>query len=65
MVDYPKAENAIPCPFCGSSNLLIAPNGAESHVHCDECGAAGPTATTQEQSVVCWNDRVDDDADDW
>jgi hypothetical protein len=48
-----------PCPFCGSRDLEVQPDG---RVHCRACDAWGPTAKTPEGPG--WGRRADPDTRD-
>ena len=47
------------CPFCGS--LDIEPRGCEPpfYVGCNDCGAEGPFADSDEEALAAWNRRAD------
>ena len=47
------------CPFCGS--LDIEPRGCEApfYVGCNNCGAEGPIAGSDEEALSAWNGRAD------
>lgn len=48
-----------PCPFCGSKDVFAVPTDAFwGHVvSCNNCGASGPMASTEEEAIAGWNDR--------
>lgn len=62
----------LPCPFCGSTDLVIRPDKAEDdndriyayHVSCKTCSARGRNlypvcwCESEQQAVEAWNDRV-------
>jgi hypothetical protein len=48
-----KLEN---CPFCNDVYMLTEPNGHESYVHCQDCGADGPLAS-YDKCEELWNNR--------
>lgn len=54
----------LPCPFCGSfqknTNPFVQGDGSEScYIQCGDvsCRAQGPACVSQEDAVICWNDR--------
>lgn len=58
--DKLAAERAAlkPCPFCGERDQIPASNGFESHfIFCNQCGAEGPCATTEQGAAAGWNER--------
>lgn len=44
-----------PCPFCASLDVRV---DRTDTVHCTQCGADGPSATTSEAAVNLWNTRT-------
>lgn len=47
-----------PCPFCRSVKLNLSSNGSENHfVTCNDCGAEGPAADTEELAKLLWGNR--------
>lgn len=44
-----------PCPHCGATPNLCAPNDKIFWVECPECG--GCTYPTQEEAISVWNSR--------
>jgi len=50
----------LPCPFCGSANLMLAHGAA---IYCNDCGAKGPDAkrpfvpSFSEAKALRWNQR--------
>lgn len=57
-------ERALPCPFCGSKNLIAEMD--EDHcycsVYCDSCGAEGPRKKSEledefQNAFEGWNSR--------
>lgn len=48
-----------PCPFCGSTNLVIPQGAPEYWVLCDDCNASTEACTLQETAVKRWNRRAD------
>ena len=43
-----------PCPFCGSTMILIV----GLSVRCHHCSAEGPFGYSVEQAIILWNERV-------
>lgn len=41
--DFNQSNQLVPCPFCGSTNLIVEPHYDESCVLCQSCGTEGPT----------------------
>ena len=51
-------SETLPCPFCGSSVVVLTSNGiGQCYVECDQCGADGPTSANQDASIEAWNTR--------
>lgn len=47
----------LPCPFCESGSVrLINASRRCGYVHCDDCGAQGPYAVSDD-AIPMWNDR--------
>jgi Lar family restriction alleviation protein len=57
-------SNLKPCPFCGGVAKLKAP-GYEHYspcwVKCTQCGAEGPTKSSEEKAEKGWNERAQED----
>ncbi len=53
MRDMDAIDELEPCPFCGSSGVLVG-----SFVRCGKCGAVGPYGSTQAEAADRWNRRV-------
>lgn len=49
------------CPFCASRKLKVDHFNGDYHVHCQRCGATGPTADTLADAEKLWNDRKGED----
>jgi Lar family restriction alleviation protein len=61
----------LPCPFCGSNDLIVVPDLAEDdnnriyayHVFCRDCHAHGRNkfpfcwCESEQQAIEAWNDR--------
>lgn len=43
------------CPFCGNTSAKLAPH---KQVRCENCGATGPTAWTDDEAAARWNRRA-------
>lgn len=58
------SETMKTCPFCGGVAKLKVP-GYEHYspcwVKCTQCGAEGPTKSSEEEAEKGWNKRVQDD----
>ena len=52
------AVELLPCPFCGSENIIAEPYGAE-YFCCHNCEASGPMSDTR---GTLWNTRAPDPA---
>jgi Lar family restriction alleviation protein len=54
----------LPCPFCGSISLTRVSRQETTGVitplciHCDACGATGPTAETHDKLSALWDVRA-------
>lgn len=49
----------LPCPFCGSTNLIngrMTPD-SWSFIFCKDCGGGVRTFKTEEEAVEAWNSR--------
>jgi Lar family restriction alleviation protein len=47
-----------PCPFCGERDLIPTSNGFENfYIFCNQCGAEGPSGTTEKTAADVWNER--------
>ena len=59
MSESVRLENPTPCPFCGSTWILI---GYKYAAICNDCGATGPDSTKQggaiRQATNLWNLRA-------
>lgn len=53
--DELAVEDALPCPFCGSEDIIEANSGY--HVKCETCSAHGPFAGRGINAVALWNER--------
>lgn len=52
-----RCEALLGCPFCGEHDLEIGHNIAGGYcVRCNECGAHGPIATSEERARKWWNE---------
>lgn len=54
------SEKLNPCPFCGSTHLVI--NGRGRYVYCEMCNATGPEIGGDQsaaESIRLWNTRKD------
>lgn len=71
MTDHTRAIEAgaradlLPCPFCGSDDIIIADNvevfGQSSdqvYARCNKCGTNGPSAYTDPNALAKWNKRA-------
>lgn len=48
------------CPFCGTSHSLSYGQSCSfSIIECEECGASGPVADSDDDALTLWNQRVD------
>ena len=53
-----------PCPFCGSSNIIVELYVTGCNVKCKSCGAEGPiipnyaNGRQKEQAITAWNTRA-------
>ncbi len=43
-----------PCPFCGSTQVAMV----FGVVRCGQCSCSGPSALTEKQAAIRWNERV-------
>ena len=52
----------LPCPFCGSDDLIFWRNAPENQPHymvaCERCNASGPPKPRGEEAVEAWNHRT-------
>lgn len=50
----------LPCPFCGSKNLIVELNGKNCNwVRCSDCDCTGPIGEENEADVILkWNKRA-------
>jgi len=59
-------NNLKSCPFCGGVPQLIAP-GYEYYspcwCKCTQCGAEGPTKSSELEAEKGWNERIQDDVE--
>ena len=46
----------LPCPFCSSSGSIKLTGTSSLQVECENCGARGPYAGTNDGAVRYWND---------
>lgn len=49
-----RLKDALPCPFCGSSRILI---GMKWSAICVDCGATGPDKDKESKAGQAWNKR--------
>jgi plasmid stability protein len=56
-------ENLMPCPWCGSTNLIQWGIASSHWVRCDNCrgSVSGPAGNTREQAAAAWNKRAEPD----
>ena len=52
----------LPCPFCGSDDLIFWKNASENRHHymvaCERCNTSGPPMPRGEEAVEAWNHRT-------
>lgn len=53
-------SEALPCPFCDSTNLELVCNGSAWYVQCNECDATGSSITDgmkkdTDMAISAWN----------
>jgi len=52
------------CPFCGSKDVKVAQDNYSPMsiyiAYCQDCGASGRLALTEEGAATAWNRRADD-----
>lgn len=47
-----------PCPFCGEQKRIEARDEVSWNVHCQSCGATGPSAPGDKRlAIERWNER--------
>ena len=48
-----------PCPFCGNKKIEYSGLAANyRYIECEDCGAAGPVASSNEAAAKLWNARA-------
>lgn len=52
------SDEARPCPFCGSTEVVMYGGASWCYMLCKGCEAAGPLAQTAEEALRWWNERV-------
>lgn len=53
-----EQDDLAACPFCGSIDQDTSSNGYENHfVVCNNCGAEGPSRTSEEDAITAWFTR--------
>lgn len=56
-----------PCARCGSKDIgqecRITPMASECYCWCRECDAGSPSAPSQEQACVAWNEAQEENGD--
>jgi len=55
-IDVSFSYRFLPCPFCGSSNVVLESYYEESYARCLDCGAEGPVSNCAEGEKL-WNNR--------
>ena len=50
----------LPCPFCGSKEIVFTRNKTSAWMICVNCGGDGPAAGSEEKAIELWNKRVSD-----
>jgi Lar family restriction alleviation protein len=55
------SEKLLPCPFCGSDQLVVKPNAFDGllRVQCEGCWATSVTSNQKKVAVAAWNTRPD------
>lgn len=54
-----REDVMLPCPFCGSSDVVPQTDDFDNHViHCSGCGAEGPNEDTDAEAERGWNGRA-------
>jgi Lar family restriction alleviation protein len=53
----PTVENANPCPFCGSTQIIQTWTERDEKLilYCMQCEACGPAALTMDEAIRRWN----------
>lgn len=53
------AEQRLPCPFCGCTDLRVnEPDVGGFEVMCWFCAASGPNCDSREEAINEWNNRT-------
>lgn len=54
-----KLTNSKSCPFCGTNHSLVYGEFIGFHrVECEECGASGPAADSEDAAEALWQERI-------
>lgn len=49
-----------PCPFCGSTKIIMLHKGNQYWMQCEQCYACGPLAAASYNAFLKWEMREDD-----
>lgn len=52
-------EELKPCPFCGSSNVVLYEMNPNSYARCRGCGAEGSLRSSHDEAAAAWDSRTD------